>query len=219
MSINFTVKDSSCISNNILNNIYKKNNNIQIKIWDNKSFEEYIKEKDTTCYNCFLKLNKKFGAMIRDYIRYCILYFEGGVYLDSKSAIKSIDMDSFINTKHYGLHLWRWTQKSFDEYLNWFIICEKGNKIMKKVIDTINYNIINYKKEVWDIRCSKQNVLRFTGPRLFTTIIDNNKHLDKILIYNNKNTKDNLCYNALGVEYKKYYEAPHYSSIKEHLIL
>ena len=222
MNLFFVVKDRYNINKKIENNIYNKNNNISIKIWDNESFENYIKKKDTKCYNCYLKLNKKFGAMIADYIRYCILYFEGGIYMDCKSSIKNTTLQSFIECSQAtdGLHLWRWTQKSFDEYLNWFIVCNKNNKIMQKVIDTINNNIINYNPDKWRLYNSKQNVLNFTGPRILTQIIDNNKTLDKLCIHNNINRKKYLRYNVfINNEYHKLYNQPHYSKVKEHLVL
>ena len=165
-----------------------------------------------------MKLNRKFGAMIGDYIRYSLLYYEGGVYMDAKSGIKNTNMQSMIANKKQGLHVWKWTQKSFDEYLNWFIMCNKGNKIMKKVIDTINNNIYNYNPDNWALYKSKQNVLNFTGPRLFTKIVSINKHLDNLVVHTNIERKKLLRYNMFsGNEYQKLYKQPHYSKVKEQL--
>ena len=96
----FAIKDKKNINKDIESNMYNINNNINIQIWDNKSFEKYIKKKDIFSYKCFMKLNRKFGAMIGDCIRYSLLYYEGGVYMDAKSGIKNTNMQSLILIKN-----------------------------------------------------------------------------------------------------------------------
>ncbi len=84
----FVATDKNDLNQDFIDNmdfVKKQNPSYKVRLIDFKDFEEYYKEKDIDSYNnYYCKLNKKIGAMVADYIRYNLLYYEGGVYIDIK---------------------------------------------------------------------------------------------------------------------------------------
>lgn len=189
--------------------IKKQNLNYNVKLIDNNDFEIYYKEKNKDHYqNYYCKLNKNIGAMVADYIRLVLLYYEGGVYIDIKSNFK-IPLDNYVNDDNIFFY---WNTKAMKEILNWCLIIPKPfNNIIKEMIDNIHYNIDNYNINKININNTRINVLKFSGPRLLTEVchrhniegINWHKYLTRVSI------KD----------YKNKYSIPHYSKLKEHLII
>ena len=233
-NIFFLCKDKKNIAPELVENINfvkEQNPDYKVIIHDNKSFENYFKKKDFDSFkNYYSKFNKKYGAMIADYMRYVLMYYEGGVYMDIKSRPK-IPLSSFVNNKEDDMILFIWEQKgknAFKEYLNYFLISKKGNKFYREVIKQIHRNIDNYDPEKINLKHSRKNVLEFTGPRIFTYVLDHylqKKSFTKgmnITIYDNEEKKKLIRYSFLGNyhnHHKKVYRNKHYSEIKEHLII
>lgn len=230
MLIHIVVKDKNnynpAFDENIAN-IKKRIPHYKILMWDDASFEEFIKKKCGLSYMCFKRLNKKIGAMVADYIRYNVLYYCGGVYIDIKSTLKH-DWDDFMDIYEPDrLHIFEWDCKNYYEFINWFIVCNKGNIILKDLIITINNAIIKYdtdtKNKLARYKTTKQKVLHFTGPRMLTRICKEalgvKEATDLILVHNNAERKKNLQYNIYKNNYKKYYRQPHYSSVAEPLCI
>ena len=212
MNIFITCYDRATLDNIFLLNIEKikkQNPGYNVVIYDNKSFEQYYKKKNKYDYeNYYCKLNKNIGAMISDYIRYVLLYYEGGIYIDIKSNFK-IPLDNYVNDKDI---FFLWDTKAMTEILNWCLIVPNAhNNVLKDVINNIHNNINNYDFNKINIKNTRINVLEFTGPRLLTKVCEkhNIKGIDwhKYLI--RVNVKD----------YKKKYSIPHYSQVHEHLII
>ena len=233
-TIFFLCKDKNNISPELIENINfvkEQNPDYNLIIYDNKSFEYYYKKKDLNSFkNYYSKLNKNYGAMIADYMRYVLMYYEGGVYMDLKSRPK-VPLNNFIDSKNNDMILFIWEQKgrdAFREYLNYFLISKKNNKFYKEIINQIHTNIDNYDPIRINLSHSRKNVLEFTGPRIFTEVFDYylkkqnyTKNMD-ITIYNNEEKKKLIQYSFLGNyhnHHKKIYKDKHYSKIKEHLIL
>ncbi len=226
MYLHIVVKDISKYNKEFdenIKNIQKKIPSV-LKMWDDASFEEFIKEKDSVSYACFKKLNKNIGAMVSDYIRYNVLYYFGGVYLDIKSCVKQ-DWSTFLSFKEpQSLHVFEWDCKDFYEYVNWFIICNEKNVAMKEVIDTINKKIVNWdtdtKYVLSQYRTTKQKVLHFCGPRLFTEVCKQYLRGKVVVVHSNAERKKNLQYNIYkNNNYRKLYQQPHYTSVKGSLCI
>jgi len=221
MYIHIVVKDRNHIDSMFYENIDKIKERIphgEVKIWDDELFEEFIKYKCGMSYMCFKRLNKKIGAMVADYIRYNVLYYYGGVYIDIKSGLK-YDWDKFMDiTVPDKLHVFEWDCKDFYEYINWFIVCDKDNTVMRKVIDRLNYKIINYDTDTYlgllPFFSTKQRVLHFSGPRMFTFICQEYLDSDNIVLYPNEVRRKNLQYIVVK-NYKKKYTQNHYANVKE----
>ena len=64
--------------------------------------------------------------MIADYIRYVLIYYQGGVYMDIKSRPK-MKLENWINNNKNHV-LFRWTTKAHDEILIGFLSSKKNNE-------------------------------------------------------------------------------------------
>jgi len=221
MFVHIVVKDRNKISAEFIYNIetiMKRIPHGELKIWDDELFEEFIKYKNGLSYMCYKRLNKKIGPMVADYIRYNVLYYYGGVYIDVKSGLK-YDWDKFMDiTVPDKLHVFEWDCSNFYEYINWFIICDKENPVMTKVIDRVNDNIIRYYTDTEiDFRkykSVKQKVLHFTGPRMFTEVCSFHliSHNHNVVLHPNEDRKKNLQYIVVK-DYKKKYKQQHYCTL------
>lgn len=98
------------------------------------------------------------GAAKADFWRYCILYTNGGVYLDIDSDIHT-PLDLFIKEDDTAV-LSRESNKG--TFLQWLMIFTKGHPILKTTIEIVTKNIQN--RQFTDI-------VQLTGPFTFTTAI------------------------------------------------
>ena len=134
--------------------------------------------------SCYMKINPVYGAAKADFLRYLIMYKEGGVYLDTKSTFsKSID-ECIMPTDKYILCGWQ-NEKGMihegggvhkelinlkgGEFQQWHIIAVAGSPFLRAVICTVIGNIEEY--TIWKFGVGKQGVLRVTGPIPYTLSI------------------------------------------------
>tara|TARA_R100000231_G_C5238128_1_gene138884 strand:- start:190 stop:615 length:426 start_codon:yes stop_codon:yes gene_type:complete len=140
-------------------------------------------------------------------MRYVLLYYEGGIYIDIKSNFK-IPLDNYVKDQDI---FFLWETKAMTEILNWCLIIPKPHSnIMKDMISNIHNNIDNYDYNKIDIKNTRINVLQFTGPRLLTKVCS--KHNIKGIDWKKYLIRVNIK------DYKKLYSLPHYSKVYEHLI-
>ena len=210
---------NECFKDNI-EFVKKQNPSYNTRLIDFKDFEKYYKKIDKDSYdNYYSKLNKNIGVLRADYIRYVLLYNEGGVYMDLKSRpkipldkfIKDDDSARLIHWKHNQTNNWK------REYMTSFMISKKNNIIFKKVIDKLHSNIDNYDPSKMNLNMTRKNVLNITGTHMFTRVLDN-ESLSKIRMIENEEKKKVYVFNACG-DYQKKYSTPHYSKLKEHLVV
>ena len=178
----------------------------QFKFYNKEERIEYIKNNyDKRVLDSYLKISDNFGPCKADFFRYLVLYNEGGIYLDNKTVIvKNIDdiieenkgkLITFKNTNFfldynlpniyippkYYYYKNKYNMKN-GEFGQWFIISNKGNKILKNIIEKIIVNIEAESKREEKLFFGKPGVLLLTGPIMFTdTIIENNYENCKIL--------------------------------------
>lgn len=89
-----------------------------------------MKTQSKEIYKLFSKL--KCQAHKTDLFRYCILYKQGGIYLDADSVIvKTIDTKIFNKDRMFVY------DSNCKNIFNGFIYTKKNNLIIKKVIDYI----------------------------------------------------------------------------------
>ena len=143
--------------------------------------EEYCPKRVQKAYD---KINPEYGPARSDLFRYCLLYYNGGVYLDIKSTItEPLDSVLFADDKYI---LSQWDQKEYPgagyhkelgrryrEYQQWFIICEPCHPFLREVIECVLRNIDNYTPSQG---VGKHGVLKLTGPIIYTQAINNIKH-------------------------------------------
>ena len=105
-------------------------------------------------YEAFSSISPTYGTAKADLFRYSVLYEEGGIYLDAKSAAKNISRiihstDEFI-TSHWPLHsivrLWSsiHLQTFTGEYQQFWIASRAKHPILKRVIDLTIQNLDAY---------------------------------------------------------------------------
>jgi mannosyltransferase OCH1-like enzyme len=122
----------------IKKNIQDLNPEYEMILYDDDDMKQFIKQNfDEYIYNCYLKLN--IGAAKADFWRYCILYKNGGVYLDMDSIISHplneliLEDDACIITREGNKGIFN----------NWIMMFEKNHPILLKTINNCCYNIMN----------------------------------------------------------------------------
>lgn len=215
-----TIKDKNNIDETLrknIENISKMNPSYYLNLIDNNDFENILKNNKPEWLPYYHKLNKKFGAMIADYIRYCLLYIEGGVYIDSKSYCR-LPFDYLIKNDTKAI-FFQWETIKVNEYLNYFLISAPRQLVYLNIIETINKNIDNYNPNDYNINHSKNNILKFTGPHFIKPLIDliSSSDPESITIKNNNFRKKALIYGKVKDHVNKF-GSPHYSKVKEHLV-
>uniref|UniRef100_A0A6C0HQ77 Glycosyltransferase n=1 Tax=viral metagenome TaxID=1070528 RepID=A0A6C0HQ77_9ZZZZ len=126
----------NCIK--IRDNIKKLNPNYQVILYDDYDMDTFIKTNfNDYIYNCYTQLNV--GAAKADFWRYCVLYINGGVYLDMDSNIVRplddliLEDDQCIITREGNSGIFN----------NWIMIFEKNHPILLESINKCCFNIMN----------------------------------------------------------------------------
>jgi hypothetical protein len=165
-----------------------------LKIYFGEDCINYLKNNFTQehidCFN-----NLKPYAYKADFMRYCILYNEGGWYTDIQQKLL-VPLDK-INDKNY-----EWVS-CYDEtgqenkikkcMQNSFIGSNKNNKILEQAIIKIIENVKNnyYGDGPWSV----------TGPCLLGSIFNKDKDKYKILLgFTYNDLKDGPCFNINGLK-------------------
>jgi mannosyltransferase OCH1-like enzyme len=161
--------------------------------------------------------------MKADFFRYCVLYKEGGIYLDIKSSflnnpfkyIKDDDV-CILDIKRNNLEPWRFNKPTYEQ---WLLIFEKGHPYLSRMIDQMVYYInIQFEPRIngVEILNTKQKILHVTGPDAFTKVIERE---NKIL---HRNIDYNIIAAIYTTDYKKMYKINnirHYSEYNESLYI
>lgn len=202
--------------------IKKLNPDWQYRILDDKDITQYILDNYSpeilAIYN---KINPKYGAARADFFRYLLMYKEGGVYLDIKSAMEFpleyiINDDDEYILAHWGCNCQSSKlQNTLGEYQQWHIICRPDHPFLKTVIDTVIENIKTYR--ISD-GVGKNGVLKLTGPIAYTEAIMPlvDKYPCRIIEVDDY---IGLIYNNIGTSHINLFGNKHYSKIQEPIIL
>jgi hypothetical protein len=174
-------------------NIMRKNNpELEYFLYDDDECSQYIKTHFSsdvlTAYNTLIP-----GAYRADLWRYCVMYIDGGVYLDVK--YKCMDGFTFIDImdrEHFVLERpFHWSDGTHGIY-NALIIAKPGNPLFFNAIQQI---VRNTQTNYYGF-----NSLYPTGPGLlgklyFGNIYENSHLVDNFdLVYNIINGKDSIIY-------------------------
>ena len=191
-------------------------------LYDDADMIEYIKKYYPDFLNIYNKINPKYGAAKADFFRYILMYREGGVYLDIKSAMK-VPLDQILKPDdEYLLVHWEcpcqstYLDNEQGEYQQWHIICRPRHPYLKQVITDVIHNIENY-----DIKrdgTGKQSVLNITGPISYTKSIESIRMKHNHQLYET-NTYIGLIYNNSSQSHKGLFSKAHYSKVEEAVIL
>jgi len=215
------------IQNNKLNNP-----DIEFKLHTDK--DSYIKNNfDEITYTAFKKINPKYGAMLADFFRYCVLYNEGGIYLDIKSSLNTKLFDTIIkdndicilDKQSFSKENWRY-ELGYGTYEQWLLIFCKGHLYLKNMIDLMVEALHSgVEPTIFNLPFSsatptKEKVLRITGPDAFAVAIH------KSIIFNGIMHRE-ISYDSIAtlnrgnINKKIYdnYNLIHYSKLTEPIII
>ena len=172
--------------------IRNMNPEYEYRFYDAKGRIEFIASAyDSRILEAYLKINPAFPAAQSDFFRYLCIYKLGGIYLDVKSKVTKPLLD--VLDENAGYILSPWDEKRFPgwgkhselshhplgELQQWHVIAAPGHAFLRKVIECVTYEILNYRPfRTTDIRLS---LFRMTGPIVYTnaiySIINNHPHL------------------------------------------
>lgn len=143
-----------------VNLLKEQNPEFEFYLYDDNHCREFIQNHfDISVVNAFDKLIP--GAYKADLFRYCILYIQGGIYID----IKYVGIHRFkfiaLTEKEYFV---RDIESSGSGIYNALMICKPGNEILWKAIQKIVQNV--------SMKFYGNSSLEPTGPMLLKTIID-----------------------------------------------
>jgi mannosyltransferase OCH1-like enzyme len=208
----------------VMNENKKKCPDCVFKFYTDLDCELFIKNNfKKEVYDAYKKINPIYGAMRADFFRYCVLYKEGGIYLDIKSSLlddpfKYIKEDDIciLDLKRNNLEPWRFYKPTYEQ---WLLIFQKGHPYLAKMmLQMVHYINIKFEPHIHGVKRldTKQKILHVTGPDAFTKAIESE----------NKILHRNLDYQMLAIiyttDYKKMYEMnnmKHYSEYNEPLYI
>lgn len=151
-----------------------------------KECEEFIsREYSGETYLAWSLINPAYGAAKADFLRYCLMYKYGGLYLDIKSTCRRPLSEVIKDRDQYLLS--QWDNKAGDrhqgwglhdklqyceggEFQQWFIACIPAHPFLDRVIERITHNILNFPESVTH-HFGRMGVLETTGPIPYTHAI------------------------------------------------
>jgi hypothetical protein len=184
----------SKMSENIKN---LQNNNPEFKyiLYDDDDIKEFIKNNfNNDVLYAFNKL--KPGAYKADLFRYCIMYINGGVYLDIKfNTINNFKFIYLMDKEHFVLDAKMWHTNSI---YNGLLICLPKNT---KMLDCINQIVKNVYNNYYG-----ESTLSPTGPHLLVKYFNSEELSNINMILYCYNNIQYILYNNLIIlkEYTEY---------------
>lgn len=164
-----------------IENMKKLNPNFEIKTWNGYECDQFIQKYYPSYYQRYFDLPYPIEKC--DYIRFFILYHYGGIYSD----MDRISIRSYEN-------LLKTYEKDYDVLLgeislygilnNDILITKRGSKYMKKCMDDMKINHINY---------YFMDVMLTTGPLYITRVYQDMGKPQNIKILKNEINPSNFC--------------------------
>ena len=143
-------KDLPPLMKNTVNKIIYSNPGFNYQLFDDNDCRNFIKDNfDANVLNAFDSLIP--GAYKADLWRYCILYKNGGVYLDIKYApVNGFKFINLMEKEHWVLDMDK------NGIYNALIVCKPNNEILLRAINKVVENVKN--------KFYGSNCLHPTGP-------------------------------------------------------
>ena len=226
--IHQTAEDWKSLNEDFKNNIkdlQEKNPNWNYKFYNKSDRVQYIKRNFPDLLRFYEAIDgNNYGAARADFFRYCVLYNEGGVYLDIKSNVnKSLDdiinkEDEFVwqsgRAQNWDLrnrikNIGREDKQS--EIMQWFICTRAKHPFLWNVLEAIKKEM---QKEKYLISREYDDIFDLTGPHIYSKVIygmmDDNLYPHRELDTNDKS----FIYNKVNKHYSHSIGKPTYHGIK-----
>ena len=194
---NYGIKDDICDLKKYKNVFQRTKNNCkkfkQKFLLGKTKIENFVLEYYNEDVLDIIKLiNNNYPACVSDIIRLLVIYAKGGIYLDIKSEI-SEDISYELNKYEGKLLVFNWINFPFfgnfwtksyiyGEICNWGFACNKGNPVLREIINAVLLNIKCCFKEKEKYNKGYPYILSLTGPHIFTHKILNTKNKEKLKI-------------------------------------
>lgn len=183
---------------------------------------KYYNQEVLDIYNT---INISYGACRADLVRLLLIYAFGGIYLDYKTAIVK-NFDVILNKYHNKLIVSKQSNipytacfcsiaSKYGEYVNWGFCSNKGNPILRKIINTVLYNLKDAYKNKEKYKAGRIHVSYLTGPLVFTTVINSSDRNKYSLINSEFNGKCVKNY----IQHHKIIGKNHWSKVREPLFV
>jgi mannosyltransferase OCH1-like enzyme len=170
-----------------------RNPEFQHYLFDDNDCREFIKNNfDSDVLNAYDSLIP--GAYKADLWRYCVLYINGGIYMDIKlKCINGFKLIELTKNNHYVKD--RVPPLSI---YNALIVCQKGSPLLWKAIYRILFNVTR--------KIYGKNPLAPTGPTMLGEIILRNKFRPNIDLYHHNGGGYIIYKNrfVISTEYSEY---------------
>ena len=166
-------------------------------LYDEQDCSNFIKENfDENVLNAYTKLNPK--AYKADLWRYCVLYINGGIYLDIKyKCVNNFKLISLTESEYFV------RDRPHKSVYNALMICFPGNPVLLQIIDQIVKNT--------ESNFYGENALFPTGPSLIGTFCSDDEINDMELyfkVFNFGQYKEDIIYKNTNIleSYSEYRE-------------
>jgi inositol phosphorylceramide mannosyltransferase catalytic subunit len=203
--------------------------NWDYRFYDDDDIVQYIRTHyGEEIFAYFKRIDSRYGAARADIFRYLLMYREGGVYLDIKSAARGPLDEVLRSDDQYVLSYWRGSQFSGwgdyselreyggQEFQQWHIITAPGHPYLKSVVEIVLRNIENYTPLTWGV--GRKGVMRVTGPVAYTRAIGliRSKYPHRLV-----NGQDELLldYTTLSDVYHRSLFKFHYTALRDPVVL
>lgn len=196
----------------------------QYTLYDDNDIIGYLNTYFPDKLKYYLRINSKYGAARADLFRYLLMYREGGVYLDIKSAITLPLSKVLLPDDEFILSYWDLPIKSkllgneMGEFQQWHIITVPEHPFLKNVIDKVLNNINTYSVQKFGV--GKEGVLKVTGPVVYSNVIMEMMKSKNPPVYRIVELNDyiGLTYNNIQTNHETKFSKAHYSTINEPII-
>lgn len=216
-----------------INYLQSLNPDWEYRIYDFEDAEKYIAKHYPELLGIYNKINPTYLAARADFLRYLIIYNEGGVYLDIKSTLTKPLSDVISKDDSYLLSHWQnepgqphhkigfhgCISNTYGEYQQWHVAAVKGHPFLKAVIENVCNNIKHYNPFIHDT--GGWSVVNVTGPIAYSLAIEPlvNSHQHRL---ERDNTKFGFVYSifelkGIGLGHHKFLKK-HYTLSDESLI-
>ena len=225
--IHQTAQDWKSLNEDFKNNIKdlrEKNPNWNYKFYDKSDRVQYIENNFPDLLTFYKAINPKFGAAQADFFRYCVLYNEGGVYLDIKSNVNR-SLDDIINKEDE--FVWQsgasrdWKMRNYEgiryEIMQWFICTKAKHPFLWNVLEAIQEEM---QKEKYLGNSTRVSVLDLTGPDIYSKTIY--KLMDSNNSYKHRQLDDSnedFLYNPQNIYYSRSIKRVQYVDLREPVLL
>lgn len=199
----------------------------EFKFYNDEDVSKYISDNFAdNIFKAYDSINPIYGAMRADFFRYCILYNEGGVYIDiksqiHKSLIEVISKDDVCILDIPTVAYEPWRKHVRPTYEQWLLIFAPKHPYLHSMIELMtDYILTKYQPTIPGINKpnSKQMILNITGPDALSLAIE--KYINKTSNILHRNVLYGTFAKRVASDYYNMYRVngvKHYSEYTESL--